>query len=164
MLCTLNTNARVRYAYVTHTLAYVMHTLLIRSHTLCIRYSYARVRYAYVTHTLAYVMHTLLIRSHTLLIRFYDGPSSIARVKHSKVVRISSFFRNFHTLLIRSIIRCSVTAPLPITLWCTYYDVSNNLIISLPDNPPPISLAYPLNSSPIIFRPEQIPFCLYLLR
>jgi len=51
-LCIRYSYARVRYAYVTHTLAYVMHTLLIRSHTLCIRYSYARIRYAYVSHTL----------------------------------------------------------------------------------------------------------------
>jgi len=40
-LCIRYSYARIRYAYVNHTLAYVMHTLLIRSHTLCIRYSYA---------------------------------------------------------------------------------------------------------------------------
>jgi len=47
MLCTLYLYARIRYEYVTHTLAYVMHTLLIRSHTLCIRCFYACIRYAF---------------------------------------------------------------------------------------------------------------------
>jgi len=50
-LCKRYSYARIRYAYVTHTLAHVMHTLFIRSHALCIRYSYAGIRYAYATMT-----------------------------------------------------------------------------------------------------------------
>jgi len=95
MLCTLNSYARVRCAYVTHTLAYAMQTLLIRSHTLCIRYLYA------------------CIRNVCGDTRYNTDRRQKLGFKHSKVVRISSFsemFIRYSNVLSNAVVRLHLSS------------------------------------------------------